>query len=447
MYYPWWYIPGLTAPMLIAIVAVVHVFVSHYAVGGGILIALENRFAVANGDQPYRDYWYKHAKFFVLLTVAFGAITGVGIWWTIALASPLATETLIRTFVFGWAIEWVFFVIEIVSAFIMYYFWYKLKPKTHVIIAAIYAIAAWISLVLITGITAFMLDSRGLFANWSETGNFWHAFFNVQFLPQTIARTGGAVLLAALYVFVHATWTLGNDSFLLEKVVKRMSRPIIFGIITMALGIAMSFILLPEHVQRAMERAVLLNVLVVLFFGICSIMVLLMFFGPVLYPKSVSHGFAVCLLVFGFAALSTAEFIREAARKPWIVDQVVLGSQVYKDKVDEFRATGFLRNSQWQKIPSNKIERGGMIFMYHCNNCHALESGLSAIVPLLSGEDDKTIIKNKLRQLNKPVISMPPWSGTEAELDDLSEFLRTISREKYTKTNTGDKLPPKPNAP
>ncbi|MDR1054216.1 MAG: hypothetical protein LBL39_08570, partial [Planctomycetaceae bacterium] len=68
MYYPWWYIPGLTAPMLIAIVAVVHVFVSHYAVGGGILIALENRFAVANGDKPYRDYWYKHARFFVLLT-------------------------------------------------------------------------------------------------------------------------------------------------------------------------------------------------------------------------------------------------------------------------------------------------------------------------------------------------------------------------------------------
>jgi mono/diheme cytochrome c family protein len=266
-------------------------------------------------------------------------------------------------------------------------------------------------------------------------------------LPQTIARTGGAVLLAALYVFVHAAWTLGNDSFLLEKVVKRMSRPIIFGVITMALGIAMSFILLPEHVQKAMERAVLLNVLLVLFFGICSIMVLLMFFGPVLNPKSVSHGFAVCLLVFGFTALATAEFIREAARKPWIVDQVVLGSQVYKDEVNELRTTGFLRNSQWQKIPSNKIERGGMIFMYHCNNCHALESGLSAIVPLLSGEEDKTIIKNKLRQLNKPVISMPPWSGTEEELDDLSEFLRMTSREKYTKTNTGDKLRPATNIP
>ena len=190
MHYPWWYVPGMTAPMLIAFIAVVHVIVSHYAVGGGILIALENQFAIKTKDKAYRDYWYKHTRFFVLLTVAFGAITGVGIWWTIALASPLATEKLIRTFVFGWAIEWVFFIVEITAAFIAYYFWTKLPEKKHIIITWIYAIAAWISLVLITGITAFMLDSRGLFPNWSETGNFWHAFFNMQFLPQTIARTG-----------------------------------------------------------------------------------------------------------------------------------------------------------------------------------------------------------------------------------------------------------------
>ncbi|MDR3196552.1 MAG: cytochrome ubiquinol oxidase subunit I, partial [Planctomycetaceae bacterium] len=229
MYYPWWYVPGLTAPMLIAIIAVVHVFVSHYAVGGGILIALENQFAVKTKDKPYRDYWHNHARFFVLLTVAFGAITGVGIWWTIALASPLATEMLIRTFVFGWAIEWVFFIIEITAAFLMYYFWTRLPEKTHIAIAWIYAIAAWISLVLITGITAFMLDSRGLFANWSETGNFWHAFFNLQFLPQTIIRTGASILLASLYVFLHAAWSFRNvsvandpiNSQLFDKIVRR----------------------------------------------------------------------------------------------------------------------------------------------------------------------------------------------------------------------------------
>ncbi len=35
MHHPWWYVPHLTAPMLIAAISVVHVLVSHYALGGG----------------------------------------------------------------------------------------------------------------------------------------------------------------------------------------------------------------------------------------------------------------------------------------------------------------------------------------------------------------------------------------------------------------------------
>ena len=128
MHYPWWYVPYLTAPMLIGIVAVVHVLVSHYAVGGGLFLAVETGYAYRTGNRDYLAYLQRHARFFVLLTVVFGAITGVGIWWTIGLASPLATGVLIRTFVFGWAIEYCFFIVEIVSAFIFYYYWDRLPP-------------------------------------------------------------------------------------------------------------------------------------------------------------------------------------------------------------------------------------------------------------------------------------------------------------------------------
>ncbi|MDR2755426.1 MAG: cytochrome ubiquinol oxidase subunit I [Planctomycetaceae bacterium] len=433
MYYPWWYVPGLTAPMLIAVIAVIHVFVSHYAVGGGILIALENQFAVKTKDKPYRDYWHNHARFFVLLTVAFGAITGVGIWWTIALASPLATEMLIRTFVFGWAIEWVFFIVEIIAAFLMYYFWTRLPEKTHIIIAWIYALAAWISLVLITGITAFMLDSRGLFVNWNETGNFWHAFFNIQFLPQTLIRTGASILLASLYVFLHAAWLFRNvnvandplNTQLFNKIVQRMSRPLIFGIVTVLLGVIWWFVLLSPNVLLVMERSVLLNILLVLFFGLSGLMTLLIILGPILNPRSINIGFALCLFIFGLTALASAEFIREAVRKPWIVDQVVLGNQIYANEVKERQTTGFLRTSYWQQLPTEKVRLGGMVFMYHCNNCHATNHGLSAVGPLLYGENKEKIVET-IKNLNQPNISMPPWSGTDEELDALAEFLLTV---------------------
>ncbi|MDR0522586.1 MAG: cytochrome ubiquinol oxidase subunit I [Planctomycetaceae bacterium] len=436
MHYPWWYVPVLTAPMLIAFIAVIHVFVSHYAVGGGILLALENQFAVKTGDKKYRDYLYKHARFFVLLTVAYGAITGVGIWWTIALASPAATEKLIRMFVFGWAIEWVFFIIEIVAAFAMYYFWSKLPEKTHIIITWIYALAAWISLVLISGITAFMLDSRGLIANWSDTGNFWHAFFNLQFLPQTVARTGGALLLAALYVLIHAAWVYRNDisNELFLKVVRRMGKPLLFGIITIIIGVGWGCAVLHEQVFVAVERSVFLNVLFALFFGISGLITLLVFFGPVRNPRSVNFGFAVSIFILSLTALSVVEFAREAIRKPWIVNNVVLGNQIFAGEIEDRQKNGFLQ--PFRELPDlmpvpagdtaeSRFAKGGMLFMYHCNNCHALDHGMSAVGPLLYGES-KEQIADKLRHLNIPVVSMPVWSGTDAELEALAEFLVSI---------------------
>ncbi|MCL2304194.1 MAG: cytochrome ubiquinol oxidase subunit I [Planctomycetaceae bacterium] len=466
MHYPWWYVPGPTAPMLIAVVAVVHVLVAHYAVGGGILIAIENSHAIRKGDEKYRNYWKSHTQFFVLLTVAFGAITGVGIWWTIGLASPLATEMLIRTFVFGWAIEWVFFIVEIVAAFTVYYYWDRLPKNTHRIVAWIYAFCAWISLVLITGITAFMLNGKGLFGDWNpEAPNFWLAFFNVQFIPQTILRTGGCLLLSTLYVYVHAAWTLQNDSAMLEKVVRRMSRPLLAGIALLFLGVTLWFPNLPPAARQTLESAAVLNVFLGLLVVFGGVLVLLMYLGPVRNPKSMNLGFAVCLFFLGMTVLTVSEFVREAVRKPFIVDQFVYGNQIYASEVDNGkRSGGYLESGYWtekfartiyekpqpefyhpidangnliveewfqypvrlnQFEEENRFALGQALFMYHCNNCHALEHGYSAVAPMLVGES-KEGIAMKIRSLNVPSFFMPPWCGTDAEADVLAEYLESV---------------------
>ena len=97
MHDPWWYMPGLTAPLLIAIIAVLHIFVALYAVGGGCLLAIETRYARRHDDRAYLACLQSHVGFFVLLTVVYGAITGVSIWWTIGLTSPLPTASLRHT--------------------------------------------------------------------------------------------------------------------------------------------------------------------------------------------------------------------------------------------------------------------------------------------------------------------------------------------------------------
>ncbi len=507
MSYPWWYVPSLTSPMVIAIVAIVHVLVSQYAVGGGFLLARENRFALKTGDSEYRKYWKSHARFFILLTVVFGAITGVGIWWTIGLASPLATEELIRIFVFGWAIEWVFFIIELVAAFGFYYFWDRLPKNTHAAMGWIYAGAAWISLVLITGITSFMLNSRGLFGDWETTGGFWYAFFNRQFVPQTLLRTGISLLLATIYVYMHITWGNARDT-LREKTIRRMLVPSVAGVVLMVLGVAGWLVFLPKSALMMLERAAVINVFLGIFAAVSAAILLLIFLGPMRAPQKVSFTSALSLFFLAIAAIGSSEFIREGIRKPYVIDQVVYGNQIMVGQSGPISRSGFLNSGVWTGLylkdlqdkyprlriytPANilagsrstspthaplgpaggnrmnavsvadpsahalpsialldlpeegsqrpgnedwlridaedQLELGRVVFLHHCNDCHAAEHGYSAVGPQLTGKTEEEII-SFLKHLNRPGYFMPPWCGNDTEAVLLARYLMSIRPE------------------
>ncbi len=445
MHYPWWYVPFLNAPMLIAAIAVLHVLVSHYAVGGGLFLAVETSFAYRNKNTNYLAYLRQHAWFFILITVVYGAITGVGIWWTIGLASPLATETLIHAFVFGWAMEYVFFVLEVVSAFIFYYYWGRLDAKTHTAIGWIYAGAAWISLVLITGITAFMLHP----GSWPESKNFWAGFFNPQFIPQVLSRTGGSFLLASLYVYLHAAFKV-KDPAMRDMIAARSARPALLGSILIVLGGVGWFLFLPESAQAALAAASTLNIMMAIIFGLTIGVFVLLYFGPYKNPGWLSPGFALVLFIMGLTAFSAGEFVREAVRKPFIVYNVVLGNQVLADEVPVLQANGYMESGSWMRahvaarfpqavengkideaklleLPKqNQIELGEMLFQYACNNCHAARNGVSATSHLMRGWTVE-MIRTVSREPEKLHFFMPPWAGTPEESELLAQYLISIA--------------------
>ena len=445
MHFPWWYVPGLTSPMLIALIAVVQVLVSHYAVGGGFFLAVEVGHARKTGNLEYLDYLRRHGKFFILITVVFGAITGVGIWWTIGLASPLATSKLINIFVFGWAMEWVFFLIEIVSAFVFYYFWTRLPARTHVIMGWIYALAAWISLVLIAGITAFMLNP----GEWTETGNFWHALLNPQFLPQTIIRTGGCFLLATLYVMLHASFTLKNTK-LRDLIERRAIPPSLLGALMIVVGAAWWWLALPESAMAAIMSAAVLNVFFAMLFGLSFIIVMLLLVTSFRFPGWLTPGYAITLFILGLTAFSLGEFMREACRKPYIVYNVVMSNQILPSEIAELQEHGYLEGGTWTKAhivqnypavlvdgkidgdkllalsDEDRVQVGGVLFQYHCNDCHATRAGYAAVGPLLTGRN-RDEVHSIVTNLNRVRFVMPPWCGTDAEAELLTDYLMTIA--------------------
>lgn len=447
MHYPFWYVPVLTSPIWIAVVAVLHMYAAMYAVGGSILLSAQTGLAYRSSDGDYLGYLRTHAWFFVLFTTIFGALSGVGIWWTIGLASPLATEELIHVFVLIWAIEYLAFFVEITSGFIFFYYWGRLDSQNHLRMGWIYAGAAFVSLLAITPITSFQINN----GNWVPGDGVARAFFNPQAFPQIIARTGASLLLAALYFFLHVTLKAADKVRVRDCVGRESAKWAILGAVLTLIGGVTWYINLPPTGSAAISSATVLNVLTVIIFALSAGVVLMVYVGPIRNPSWLNPGFAFLFLGFGLAATGTGEFIRESVRKPYIVYNRVLGSQIRPEAVTQLRRSGYIAGGVWTSayvrdkyprvlpVSSEAIDQsvlrnlparerrdvGRVIYMNHCNDCHAISFGYNAVAQLTRGWS-RDLVYDSVIHLNEIHFFMPPWAGMDAEAEVLTDYLMSV---------------------
>ena len=136
----------------------------------------------------------------------FGAVTGVGIWFAIGLAHPEATSALIHNFVFAWAIEWVFFMVELTTAAVYYYTWDRIPDPLHLKVGWVYAIASFFTLFIINGILTFMLTPGqpwlAVAGTGMESSRFVQALFNPLFWPSLFLRMLACASLAGVWALV-----------------------------------------------------------------------------------------------------------------------------------------------------------------------------------------------------------------------------------------------------
>ena len=213
MNYPFWDIPHFGSGWVIGLIAIFHVMISQFAVGGGFYLPLAERKALRMTDPALRADWLKqlasHSKFFLILTAVFGTVSGVGIWFAIGLTHPEATSTLIHNFVFGWAMEWVFFMVELTTIAVYYYTWNRIPEKLHLKVGWVYAGASVATLIIINGILSFMLTPGdtwiGVAGTGHEASKFWNAFFNPTYWPSLLLRTCVCASLAGIWALITAS--------------------------------------------------------------------------------------------------------------------------------------------------------------------------------------------------------------------------------------------------
>jgi mono/diheme cytochrome c family protein len=430
MNYPVWDLP---APgLLIAAVAILHVFISHFAVGGGLFLVLAEKKARRDGDQEFLGFVRALSRGFVLLTLVLGALTGVGIWFTIALVQPQATSALVTTFVWAWAIEWTFFAAEIAAAMVYFHGWDRLEPRTHVAVGWIYFASAWASLAVIAGILAFMLTS----GDWVKTGRFADGFFNPTYLPMMALRTAVAVGLAGLYALFAASFV--KDEALKARVARwSATRWIVPAAVLVPLtllwylsvawraGVAVAETLgassaFPGALLAALFSAANAGQPIVrgagrVAVGGAVVLVVASLALVALRARRYGRVEAGILMLLGIATMGGGEWVREGIRKPWVIDRYMFVNGVRVGGADRFAAAdpfaldslrrrGVLATSPWAIVPAAyrpgeaafeglpvaeraalEAEAGREVFRLQCAACHT-ERGHLGIVRLVRGK-------------------------------------------------------------
>ncbi|MBI1291647.1 hypothetical protein GC173_10455 [bacterium] len=468
MNYPVWDVPFLGSGMVIALIAIFHVMISHFAVGGGLYLPMAEAKALREGREDWLRTIKAHSKFFLILTGVFGAVSGVGIWFAIGLASPEGTSTLIHNFVFGWAIEWVFFIIELSAAAVYYYTWDKIPAKLHLKVGWLYAGASLLTLVIINGILSFMLTPGeswlAVAGTGQESSRFWHGFFNQTYWPSLGLRVLVCLSLAGLWALVTAS-RIDGDEFprLKTEVVRWSAKWLLPSFFLMPVFFLWYLYNVPEAQRQLLQlgmstigqgvftqvtRAALVTVMT------SATIVALVYLFAYSNPRQFTFGHACSILALALAATASTEQAREMLRKPWVVGNHMYSNGIRTSQVEKYNAEGYLVNSPWLR-PDERLAAGygdavivqtantatadpavarlgvgELMFRGQCMSCHTVD-GYRAMRRLLAGRDRKAIgntlsILHKNEDTSPYRAYMPPLVGTDAEVDALGDYLDSL---------------------
>ena len=448
MNYPVWEVPYLGGGLVIALIAIPHVFVSHFAVGGGLFLPVMERLALRRGRADWLAVLKDHSRFFLQVTGVFGAITGVGIWFAIGLASPPGTSVLIHYWVFGWAMEWCVFVVELATIGAYYYLWGRVSQEVHLKLGWLYAVSSWLTLVIINAILTFMLTST---EGWRQAVGtpaagfllFWKTFFNPTYFPSLVIRT----LICGSLAGVWAFWTVSRlDSRThadLKCELAAWSRQwLLPAFVLLPLMVLWYVASVPGAHRDLLWRGVASAgqgqftqvtrmVLVTLVASITTVLAAWLFTDRRNAPDF-STGGAIAIALLAFMAFGSSEGVREMLRKPYVIGEYMYSNGVRVKDVDKYNQQGYLTNAPLAAGLTG-VDKGEMVFRGQCMSCHTLD-GYRSMRRLLAGRNRQGI-DNLLQTLHdyKPDSPyrpyMPPLVGTPEEIKALGDYLATISPE------------------
>ncbi len=443
--YPTWADPAVGSGLMVAFIATIHVLFSHASVGAAILFGYLANLGVRKNKPEYIQFIKKYGLFLLIFSYVLGSITGPGIWFSATIASPRGISSLIHTFVWVWATEWVFFIIEVIGIYLLVYLAGKVDVRTHTKLSLIFCLSSVATLLIIVGVLSFMLWPGS--PNWLAEGGVSQAFFGPNTLAQACTRLAFVLTITAVVGGIVASRISNPEDK--KSITRQLSA---LGVIGAVLGygfFSWYMTTLPEYTEILISTRLpeTYGTMMIAAVGITVLYFALTAWKPAILQTWLACVMTVVILVFG---LSPEELARESIRKPWIAGQYMYSNQVIgrdvpalniKSELPVIEEKGVLAThpfvpEQLRKItPENELEAGRVIATAMCSNCHSLtDKGIRPLVNYIPKNPSLGQLEDYLaaglyrgHTAYMPAIPLPP-----EERKALAVYLKSLA-DKYSK--------------
>jgi mono/diheme cytochrome c family protein len=461
---PVFHLDVLNNRMLIALIAILHVLINHaMAVGGIPLVAYLERRGLLEPHRGWDGLALRILTVFFIVTTTLGALTGVGIWFSAGLVSPIAIGSLLRVFFWTWFTEWLVFVTEV--ALILFYYltwkrWRGARKRAHVRLGFALAIASWLTMALIVSILSFMMDP----GSWHGDRTLLSGMFNPLYLPQLAFRTPLAMVMAGAAALIITRATTRGDLALRVDATRVIGRWMLAWLpLTVAGGLWYAHAV-PSGMKAQLPVALVTQGLTRwagqaqgVLLGGAAVLALVALWAA-LAPAALRRWAVVVPAIVTIVLISAFERVREFVRKPYAIAGYLYSNGLRPDDYPLLQRDGLLATATYARVreitPATEVDAGREVFTLACTRCHTVGgiNGVRGALDRMYPEQrwEASAIDSYLGVMHQARPFMPPFPGTLPERKALAVYLARLQRHPEVLEGAqliGVESPPRPATP
>ncbi len=408
--------------MVIGGLGIVHVFLAQFAIGGGMLLCYFQWLAQTGREPHARRFLDGYFKILVLVSFVTGALTGVAMWFTTIQISARTIGLMVDEFHWIWAIEWCFFSLEIAAGYTFLKWGDRLPDTWRLRLLAAYALASWMSLFWINGILSWQLTPGA----WADGAGVWAGLFNPSFWPSLVFRTTVAMALAALAAAVVIN-TMDVDREARRRLILRAAHLLAPMALMPPLGLWYLAVIPDDSRSWLLGGSIAMTMFVGIAAGASVLVGAYAAIGLLLRRLYINGATATLLLALAFGATAAGEFVREGARKPYTVRDVLYSNSITPDELAGLRARGSVVDDPYPlrdaaRYPTAQLQTGAKVFRLQCAVCHTMR-GANALVHL-AGTWTPEQLRMNIAKLQHTKPFMPPFAGPASEVEAIAQLIQ-----------------------